>query len=477
MCPPVGDAAGAPSVADRRDPPTFELDARAALQRLRTDPMGLLVEMATSCGDVARARVGRFTFFLLSHPDDVRDVLVVNQSRFEKGEVLEGARRLLGQGLLTSEGELHRRQRRLIQPVFHHQRLRDYVAMMVDRAERASDRWRAGAMIDVQDEMVLLTMAVLAKAVLDADIDGDEARLTARALASALDSFGSLASPFSRVLDGMPSVRNRELQRVMRTFDESVVRLVRERRARGVEGTDVLARLFAARDEETGATMDDRQVRDEVLTFMVAGHETWSNSLGWTWYLLSQHPAVRGRLDAELDEVLGGRAPTDEDVPRLAYTAMVYTEALRLYPPAWTVGRTALEDHELHGYSIPKGSIVLTSAWVVHRDARWFPEPLAFRPERWEPERAREIPTFAYFPFGAGQRVCIGMPLARLAGVLLLATIAQRWRLELVPGHPVEPTPPLLRPAAGLSMVARPRGGDSTAFTTRSAAGGGAPPS
>jgi cytochrome P450 len=453
---PHVDATVAGPSANGRPVPSPDLSPRELLQQLRTDPLGLLVRVAEECGDVARVRVGRFDVFVLSHPDLVKDVLVTHQSRFEKGEVLEGARRLLGQGLLTSEGELHRRQRRLIQPVFHHRRLEGYGPLMVEEAARVRDRWHGGDTVDVQDEMIQLTMAVLAKAILDADIDTSEARMTARALAGALDAFGAIASPFSRLLDQVPSERNREFQRVMERFEGTVARLVGERRASGAHGSDVLSRLLSARDG-SGATMADRQVRDEVLTFMIAGHETWSNSLGWSWYLLSENPHARDRLDAELDTVLGGRPPTAADVPNLPYTAAVFSEALRLYPPAWTVGRTALVDHGIDGYVIPRGSLVFTSAWIVHHDARWYPDPFGFRPERWEGDVARDAPTFAYFPFGAGQRVCIGMPLARLSAVLFLATIAQRWRLELVPGHPVEPAPPLLRAAQGLPMVARDR--------------------
>jgi cytochrome P450 len=439
-----------------RRPPSPGIGARAALQRLRTDPLGLLMDIRRECGDIASLRLGRFTVFLVANPDYVKDVLVVHQSRFEKGDVLEGARRLLGQGLLTSEGELHKRQRHLIQPVFHHRRLGEADALMVDAAIRVRDGWHEGQRLDAQAEMVELTMAVLAKVVFDADIESAEARETARALSVALESFGSLASPYSRLLEGMPSPRNQELERVLHAFDATVARLMQERR-KSPDGSDVLSLLMRARDEDTGQTMEDRQIRDEILTFMIAGHETWSNSLGWTWYLLARHPAARARLDAELDEVLDGRRPTGPDVERLRYAGMVYAEVLRMYPPAWTVGRTAIEDHELDGYLIPRGSVVLVSPWVVHHDPRWFPGPFEFRPERWEEEVLHDLPTFAYFPFGAGQRVCIGMPLARFAGILLIATIAQRWRLELALDRAVDPTPPLLRPAGGLPMIVRQR--------------------
>jgi cytochrome P450 len=214
---------------------------------------------------------------------------------------------------------------------------------------------------------------------------------------------------------------------------------------------------MGARDDATGETMSDRQLRDEILTFMIAGHETWTNSLIWTWFLLSEHPEVRERVEAELDEVLAGRSPSAEDVRALRFTGAVYSESLRLYPPVWTVGRTALVDHEVGARTIPAGSIVLLSQHVVQHDPRWFPDPFVFRPERWLSGDADRAPTFASFPFGAGPRVCIGQPLAMLGSVLFIATIARRWRLDLVPGHPVEPVPPLMRPANGLPMIAQDR--------------------
>jgi cytochrome P450 len=380
--------------------------------------------------------------------------LVVHHGRFEKGEVLQEPKRLLGEGLLTSEGEFHKRQRRLVQSVFHHGRMAGYVDAMVDRARRAAESWRDGDVVDVPDEMVRLTMSVLAKVVLDADVEDGTARQTSKALATCLGMFGRLASPYAQLLDQLPSRRNREFARVLHAFDETVDRLIAERMQRVTDGTDALSQLLQARDPETGEPMPRQQVRDEIVTFLVAGHETWTNSLIWTWYLLSEHPAARERLEEEILDVLGDRPPTAADVRSLPYTNAVYSEALRLYPPVWTVGRTALVDHEIDRMTIPTGSVVLLSAYVVQHDPRWFPEPFAFRPERWLSDDGR-APTFAYFPFGAGPRVCIGQPLALLACVIFIATIAARRRLDLVAGHPVEPVPPLLRPGSGMPMIAR----------------------
>jgi cytochrome P450 len=430
-----------------------------ALREFRTDPHGLVLRLAREGGDVVSLDMGRFRVFLLSHPDYVRDVLVVNHAKFEKGEVLEEPKRLLGEGLLTSEGAFHKRQRRVTQPVFHHERMSDHVDRMVERADRTTESWRDGKVVDVADAMLMLTMSVLGMYVLDAEVADDQARETSRALATCLGMFGRLASPYAALLGQLPSRPNLEFERVLHAFDESVQRMIDLRRATGTQGSDALSQLMRVRDPDTGEAIPDRQLRDEILTFMIAGHETWTNSLIWTWFLLSQDEEVRAALEAEIDEVLDGRLPGAEDVKALRTAGAVYSESLRLYPPVWTVGRTAIVDHEIDGHAIPKGSIVLVSPYVVQHDPRWFPDPFAFRPQRWLSGEAQSVPTFAYFPFGAGPRVCIGQPLAMLTGPLFVSTIARRWRLDLVPGHPVEPSPPLLRPANGLPMIARARGG------------------
>jgi cytochrome P450 len=428
------------------------------LRAFRADPIEAVTRAAREHGDVASVSFGRYRLFLLSHPDHIKDVLVTNHRHFVKGPPLQESKRLIGEGLLTSEGELHRRQRRTIQPVFHHERMLDYAGLMVERAARIADGWAAGTVVDVGDAMVLLTMSVLAKSVLDADIADEEARETARALAACLDRFTRIASPYTRLLDQVPSSGNREFEETLHRFDETVARIIRERTTGGSNGTDVLSRLLRAGEASPGDAMSERQLRDEILTFMIAGHETWSNSMTWSWYALSEHTDVRERVFAEVDQVLEGRPATAEDVPRLRLLHWTYLETLRMFPPVWLIGRAAAVDHELDGHLLPAGSVVLISPWVVHHDPRWYADPEEFRPERWDKEGSARIPTFAYLPFGAGPRVCIGQPLATLAGTLFLATIAQRWRLDLLPGHPVEPKAPLLRPAHGMPMLATPRG-------------------
>jgi len=436
-----------------RLPPPVDLGRQEALTRFRDDALGLVRWLADQ-GDGVRVQLGRHTVVLFSHPDYVQGVFVGDRDRFVKGDVLEGARRLLGQGLLTSEGELHRRQRRLIQPILHRRRLERYAAVMVEHATRLREGWLEDDVIDVQPAMVQLTMSVLSDSVLGASVRSEEAEATATVLAAALEAFGRLASPFWRLLESVPSPESRAFDELVATFDASVERLVRGARESGATGDDLLSRLVAAQDGEGG--MSDRQVRDEVLTIMVAGHETWSNSLTWTLYLLAANPTARERLEDEVDRVLGGRPATAADVPALRRCDAVFNEALRLYPPAWIIGRNATADVPIGPFEVPAGSVVLVSPFVVHRDSRWFPDPEAFRPERWWSGPAAQHP-FAYFPFGGGSRVCAGEGLARLAAVLLLATTTQRWRLETVSDTPPVPVPPLLRPAGGMWLRVQAR--------------------
>jgi cytochrome P450 len=443
------------------------------LQAFRANPIAAVTKVARDHGDVASITVGRYRVFLLSHPDHIKDVLVTNHRKFVKGPPLQESKRLIGEGLLTSEGDFHRSQRRIIQPVFHHERMLDYAGLMVERAGRVTERWRPGEVVDAQEAMVLLTMSVLAKSVLDADIADEQARETARALAACLERFLRIASPYARLLDQVRSGRTQEFEEILHRFDETVARIIRERKDKGTDGSDVLSRLMRAGAERPDDEMPERQLRDEILTFMIAGHETWSNSMAWTWYLLSEHPEFRERLHAEVDAVLGGRPATAEDVEDLRLVRWTYLESLRLYPPVWLIGRAAAVDHELDGHTIPAGSVVLISPWVVHRDPRWYPDAEEFRPERWDKDAAQRVPTFAYLPFSAGRRVCIGQPLATLSGTLFLSTIAQRWRLDIVPGHPIEPAAPLLRPRHGMPMIATPRDASPAGRARASVAGAG----
>ena len=424
----------------------------------RRDPIKFLTNLIEQYGDLVYFEFGPQPMLLVNNPDHIRDVLVTHNRKFMKGEGLQRAKRLLGEGLLTSEGEFHLRQRRLAQPAFHRQRIASYATTMVEYAARTCGEWRAGETRDVAREMMRLTLAIAGKTLFDSDVEG-EADEIGKALTTTFELFNSLTLPFGQLLDRLPLPASRRFQRARERLDATVYRIINERRASGEDRGDLLSMLIAARDEEgDGSGMTDEQLRDEAMTIFLAGHETTANALTWTWYLLSQHPDIEARFHAEVDEVLKGGLPTAEDFPRLRYTEMVFAEAMRLYPPAWLIGRRALGDHQIEGYKVPARSILLISPYVTHHDARFFPDPFRFDPERWTPEARESRPKFSYLPFGGGPRVCIGESFAWMEGALVLATIAQRFRMRLAPGHPVEMRPLVtLRPKHGMRMILESR--------------------
>jgi cytochrome P450 len=427
------------------------------LRDFRADAPLFLENAAREHGDIVNFRLGPQNAYLLNHPDWIKDVLVTHQSNFTKSRMLERARVLLGDGLLTSEGEFHRRQRRLAQPAFHRDRLRGYAASMTDCAARCRDQWKSGATFDVSKEMMRLTLAIVGRTLFSADV-ASEADEIGGALTQVFELFETMLMPFSEWLEKLPLPSVRRFERARDRLDKTIYRLIAERRASGRDAGDLLSMLLLAQDEEGEGSMSDRQVRDEALTLLLAGHETTSNALTWTWYSLSRDPSAEAMFHAELDRVLGERLPAFEDLPELRYTEGVFAEALRLYPPAWAVGRRAKQDYPVGDYLIPARSIVIMSPWVVHRDPRWFPDPEKFDPERWRPEIAEMRPKFSYFPFGGGARVCIGERFAWMEGVLLLAALGQRWRLRLEAGHRVETKALItLRPKYGMRMTAEGR--------------------
>src|SRR5665213_3204501 len=428
------------------------------LPHFRKDPAGYLLSVAREHGDLAYMRLGPQHAFVVSHPDAIRDILVTNQSNFTKSRMLERAKVLLGDGLLTSEGEFHRRQRRLVQPAFHRDRLVRYSADMVECAARARKEWSAGAELDMHREMTRLTLAIVGRTLFSADVSSAADEI-GRAMAQIFGLFDTLLLPFSDWIQKLPIPPVRRFEKARDHLDKIVYGLIAERRRSGKDAGDLLSMLLLAQGESDNAHMTDKQVRDEALTLLIAGHETTANALTWTWYLLSQNPEVEARMHAEIDSALGGKLPGFDDVAKLPYTSGVFAESLRLYPPAWAIGRRAREDYSIGGYAIPAKSILLMSPWVVHRDPRWWPEPERFNPDRWHPGEAAQRPKFAYFPFGGGARVCIGERFAWAEGVLVLATIAQRWKMRLVPGHPVETRAVItLRPKHGMKMTLEPRG-------------------
>jgi cytochrome P450 len=422
------------------------------------NPLAMMVAMQRDHGDIAHWRIGPQDIYLFSHPDLIRDVLVTNQKNFHKSRGLERARRLLGNGLLTSEGEFHLRQRRLAQPAFHRQRIASYAGTMIDYAERAGARWQDDETVDMHTEMMRLTLGIVARTLFDADVDNEAAEIGA-ALTQAFESFNLAMLPFTELLEKLPLPAVRRFNAARDVLDRTIYRMIEERRRSGEDRGDLLSMLLLATDTEgDGSGMSDLQLRDEALTIFLAGHETTANALTWTWYLVSQNPDVESKLHEEIDRVLGGRSPGFDDLGSLPYTRMVFAESMRLYPPAWAIGRRALDPFEVRGYTIPKRAVVLMSQYIVHRLPEYFPDPERFDPERWTPEAQASRPKFSYFPFGGGTRVCIGEQFAWMEGVLLIAALSRKWRMSLVPAHPIEVQPLItLRPKHGMRMTVHKR--------------------
>ena len=420
----------------------------------RHDPTKLLSDLARKHGDIVHFKLGPQDIYLLNHPDYIRDVLVTHNRNFVKSRGLQMAKKFLGESLLTSEGEFHRRQRRLAQPAFHRQRINAYAQVMTELGVRTRERWQDGATLDIWQEMMRLTLAIVGKTLFDADVES-EAPEIGKALTEVMQLFERITNPLSGILDKLPLPSNNRWLKAKARLDSTIYRVINERRASGEDRGDLLSMLLLAQDEEgDGGSMTDQQLRDEAMTLFVAGHETTANALTWTWYLLSQNPHVEAKLHEEIDSVLGGSLPTAADVTRLRYIEMVFAESMRLYPPAWVLGRRALTDYQISQYVVPAGAIVLMSPWVMHHDPRFFPEPFKFDPQRWTPEARESRPKFSYFPFGGGPRVCIGEQFAWMEGALVIATLGQQWKLRLAPGQRVEPKAMItLRPRYGMRMT------------------------
>ena len=431
-------------------PPGPGISSVAALRALRRDPIALF-ERAASFGDVSYVRLPGVGLYVVNDPDLVHHVLAAGDRGFRKGPTMDAATLLLGQSLLTSSGEYHKRHRRLMQPIFHRERITADGSTMVELAVRARDRWHDGQPLDIHVEMAALTLAIVGRTLFASDIETAESRDVAVAMREVLAQYERVFSPFLRLSQHLPLPANRRFEAAKASFDRTIRTLISRRRAAGLGGHDLLSLLLRARDDEAGLT--DDQVRDEALTLFLAGHETTANALTWTWHLLGRHPEIERRLQAELDRVLGSREPEVGDIATLTYTGSVVAESMRLYPPAWAIGRRATEEHELGGYRVPSGAVVVVSPWLVHHDERWWPKASAFRPERWE--RGADPHRHTYLPFGAGPRMCIGEDFARLEAVLLLATIARRWRFDVDPTHAVELQPVItLRPRTGVRVTA-----------------------
>jgi len=438
------------SIPSPKEPPLM-----GSVMRRFSGPLEFFRELKTNFGDAARFTLFNEKFVLFSHPALVNEVLVTKQNSFRKGKALEGARVFLGNSLLVSEGEEHKRQRRLIQPAFHRGRIAGYATVMAEKARQWTDAQRAGAEIDIAVEMNHLTLGVVAATLFGSEVDS-EAGDIAKSLTVIISNFNRMLLPLWRYWRFLPGPQNLKLRAAEKSLNETIYRLITQRRAEGRDHGDLLSMLLAAEDaEDAQKRLTDVEIRDQAMTIFLAGHETTANALAWTWHLLAQHEDVRAKMKAEIDAVLGpDRMPGLDDVAKLPYTTAVLSESMRIYPPVWVVGRRALEDVIIGDYEVPARTIVITSQYLIHRDERFWPEPLEFRPERWLDEADQAArPKFAYFPFGGGARICIGDAFAWTEGVILLSMMARKWRFEAIAGHPVDINPTVtLRPKFGLKM-------------------------
>ncbi|MCS6848761.1 MAG: cytochrome P450 [Anaerolineae bacterium] len=427
------------------------------LRAFQTDILGFLTRIAREHGDFTQFDFGPFRMYFANHPDLIHQVLVEDATKYHKTRLTKALLRpSLGEGLLISDGELWKRQRKLIQPAFHAARIAAYAETMTAYAERAIAEWQPGQTRSVDHDMMSLTLDIVIKTLFGEQLTPQERDDIGRAVDIGQKQVGQAFKTIFRAPSWLPTPARREGEWATQAINAVIARFIARYRQTGQDRGDLLSMMLAAVDEAGG--MSDAQARDEAFTLIVAGHETTANTLTWAWYLLSQHPQAEAALHAELDAVLGGRAPAFDDLPRLPFTEAVVKETLRLYPAAYVTSREPQEDVRIGDYLVPKGSTVLISPYVTHHDTRWFNAPEQFKPERWLGDLEKRLPKFAYFPFGGGPRICIGNAFALMEARLILATIAQRFRLALAPGHRVTLDPLVtLRPKGGMRMVVQAR--------------------
>ena len=440
--------------------PAAERFALRGLLRMGRDPLGFFSKLAADYGDFVQFRIGPRQLYLLTDPELIREVLVGMPRALHKDQGIQAIKLLLGEGLLGSEGEFHRRQRRLSQPAFHSARIGSYAQTMVARAVRARDSVRDGQELDLCALLMELTLAIVGETLFGTDVE-KEAPIVRETLDVAMQLFTMARIPFAHLLDKLPLPSTRRFHKARDRLDRVLYRIIEERRREGKDRGDLLSMLLLAQDEGVGtanASMSDQQLRDELVTLFLAGHETTSNALAWTFHCLAQNPDIERTLHAHLDAVLDGRAPEAGDYKRLEYCERVFAESMRLYPPAWIIARKVIEPIELRSCHIAPGDGLIMPQWVVHRDAKLWPDPLRFDPDRFLPEAKAGRAKFAYFPFGGGPRVCIGESFAWMEGTLILAALAQKFRFVPVPGQSIEPLPRVtLRLAHGLRVTAHAR--------------------
>ena len=452
-------AAGKRSRPEDRPPGPKGSPIMGVMREFNRDSLGFIERAQRDYGDVVWMRFLYVPALFLYHPNEIEYVLSINSKNFRKAMSLRSNffQRLVGNGLLTSEGEQWKRQRRLSSPAFHRHRISAYADTMVDYTRRLTSNWQPGETRDMHREMMRLTLEIVVRCLFSADVSNDVDHVG--------DTLKELVKPFAAqatlkwiVNNRLPTPEHLRFHRFAKRIDDVVYRIIAERRASGKDEGDLLSMLLAARDED-GSQMSDQQLRDEVMTLFLAGHETTALTLSWSWYLLGKHPDAEKKFHDELDEVLGGRPPAMADLPKLKFTEQIAKEAMRLYPPAYGLGREAISDCEIGGYQVPAGTQVFVFQWVTQRDARFFDRPDDFVPDRWTSDFEESLPKYAYFPFGGGPRACIGASFAMMEMILVLATIGQKFRLELTSSQPVEIYPAMsLRPKDGVQVMVENRG-------------------
>jgi cytochrome P450 len=412
-----------------------------AVRALRSQhPFSFLLELSQSSAPVFFFRYAGEKVYFFNDPDLVKEILVTNHAKLQKGRGLERAKRTLGNGLLTSEGELHRQQRRLIQPIFNHRNLQAYAKPMVDRAAILSASWNDAQPVNVTAAMTALTLSIVCQTLFGLEIDRDATRVR-ELLAQMTGAFPLLMGPFGGLLTKLGHARVRNGLAAREELHVIVRRLIDQRRSSPDRTLDLLSLLFAAQDEETGTRMSDQQIEDEAMTIFLAGHETTATALSWTFYLLAQHPEFDYKLRTQLNAILGDNPPSAAQLAELTLLDELVHESLRLYPPAWIIGRRATEDLQIGGTHIPKRSLLIVSPWVMHRSARYYVRPTEMNPDRWTESFRKQLPKYAYFPFGGGPRQCIGEGFAWMELKLILAVLMRDWRVELMPGQDIRPKP------------------------------------
>lgn len=427
---------------------------RGVFPQFLRDPLTLLSQSAATYGDIVALRFFNRTGYLLNHPAYIQHVLVDNNQNYRKGRGLGLVKPVVGEGLLTSEGDFHLRQRRLMQPAFHRHQIAAFAETMVAATDHHIDSWRAGQQRDLHQELMQLTLTIVGQTLFGVDVAGKNREL-AHLLDELMREFRFQdGTPWGQLLAQLPTARQRRRQRLLHRLDEAIFGFIEAARQRDPEQPNLLTMLLAAQEAD-GSRMSNQQLRDELMTLFIAGHETTANALTWSFYLLDQHPAAQAQLVAELETVLGGRLPTLADVPNLKFSRMVFAEAMRLYPPAWVIGRQAIAADQIGGYPIAANAPIFVSQWVMHRHPAYWDQPDCFMPARFDESQPdyQKPPRYVYFPFGGGPRLCIGEQFAWLEGVLLLATLAQRFRFQRLNHLPLKPQALItLRPQGGMPV-------------------------